>query len=71
MTRRSTKWCGMCGAAPGEDCKVVSGSGRIGDRPGDRRSTPHFYRAHNHRPAVLWPDEPAEYARLSEEPSDE
>lgn len=48
----------MCGAAPGEDCQVVSGSGRPGDRPGDVRSEPHFYRGSDTKPAVLWSEEP-------------
>lgn len=53
-----TYWCQMCGAAPGESCTVISGSGKPGDRPGDRRSEPHFYRSSPHKPVVLIPDEP-------------
>lgn len=52
------KWCGMCGAAPGDPCTVVSGSGRPGDRPGDVRPEPHFYSAGDTKPVVLWKDEP-------------
>jgi hypothetical protein len=52
------KHCPMCGARPGERCKVISGDPEAGERPGDWRSEPHFYR-HNDRPIpVLIPDEP-------------
>jgi hypothetical protein len=37
---------------------VISGDPEAGERPGDWRSEPHFYR-HNDRPIpVLIPDEP-------------
>lgn len=52
------KWCPMCGAAPGEPCTVISGSGEEGDRTGDVRPDPHFYRHNDHPIPVLIPDEP-------------
>jgi len=55
---RLEKWCHMCGAAPGEPCKVVSGSGEQGDRPGDARPDTHWARTMEEKPAVLIPDEP-------------
>ena len=58
VDRRLSYWCQMCGAAPGDPCTVVSGSGEPGDRPGDTRPEPHFYRSSPHKPAVLIPDEP-------------
>lgn len=50
----------MCGAEPGASCTVISGFGVEGDRPGDERPTPHFYRSPTlkQRPAVLVKDEP-------------
>ncbi len=53
---RLDKWCQMCGAAPGEPCKVISGV--EGLKPGDVRPDPHFYRSANSKPVVLIPDEP-------------
>lgn len=50
------KHCPMCGARPGERCKVIGGGDGL--KPGDWRPEPHFYR-HNDAPiAVLVPDEP-------------
>jgi hypothetical protein len=37
-------YCIMCGAAPGEPCTVISGDPEAGEKPGDVRATPHFYR---------------------------
>jgi len=55
---RLSFWCQMCGAAPGEPCTVISGSGGDGDRPGDVRPDPHWHRSATERPGVLVPDEP-------------
>jgi hypothetical protein len=54
---RLDKWCIMCGAAPGEPCKVI-GPDAPGVHPGDVRAEPHFYRGNDEKPAVLIPDEP-------------
>jgi hypothetical protein len=53
------KWCPMCGAAPGEACTVISGDPDAGEKPGDLRSEPHFYRHTDHPIPVLVKDEPA------------
>lgn len=50
------KWCQMCGAAPGEPCRVISGG--EGLKPGDVRPDVHFYRSADTKPAVLVPNEP-------------
>src|SRR4051812_6286627 len=53
------KWCQMCGAAPGEFCTIISGDPEAGEKPGDVRYHPHFYRSSDTKPGVLVPDEPA------------
>lgn len=53
---RLEKWCQMCGAAPGEPCRVISGGDGL--NPGDERPEPHFYRSADAKPGVLIPDEP-------------
>lgn len=50
------KWCMMCGAAPGEPCKVISGG--EGLHPGDVRPDVHFSRNSDSKPNILIPDEP-------------
>jgi hypothetical protein len=55
----------MCGAAPGEPCRVISGSGEPGDMPGDVRPDPHFYRSSDTKPSVLVPDEPSYQERAA------
>lgn len=51
-----SKWCPMCGAAPGEPCTTISG-----DEAGQPRAWPHFYRHNDHPIPVAIKDEPAEY----------
>lgn len=46
----------MCGAAPGEPCKVISGG--EGLHPGDVRPDVHFSRNSDSKPNILIPDEP-------------
>jgi hypothetical protein len=58
MSGNIDKWCVMCGAAPGEPCTVISGDPEAGEKPGDIRREPHFYRNSDTKPAVLIPDEP-------------
>lgn len=52
------KWCVMCGAAPGQPCTVISGDPDEGEKPGDVRAHPHFYRGSDTKPAVAVKDEP-------------
>jgi len=50
-------WCLMCGAAPGDPCKVISGEGN--EKPGGERRYLHSARGGlDHKPAVTVPDEP-------------
>lgn len=53
---RIDKWCVMCGAAPGEPCKVISGGDGL--NPGDIRPDVHWARNSDEKPSVLIPDEP-------------
>jgi hypothetical protein len=67
------KWCVICGAAPGESCTIISGDPEAGEKPGDPRPHPHFYRSSDTKPAILIPDEPpfaTEPAQPEEERSD-
>lgn len=50
------KHCPMCGAKPGEPCRVVSGG--EGLNPGGERPDPHAVRHDDQAAAVLIPDEP-------------
>ncbi len=63
MSGDISKWCQMCGAAPGEPCIVISGgyTGYLELRPGDVRPTPHFYRSSAEHPAMTIKDEPDHY----------
>lgn len=63
MSGDISKWCQMCGAAPGEPCIVISGGyeGDDGLHPGDERPTPHFYRSATVKPLVAIKDEPDHY----------